>query len=220
MLNTMPLWFWKAIALSFTGARLWNLANRSCWTGMSLLLLLRKYSLIRQTCKSLERYHFACSQWRCYWPNPPGCWLCWLCFGLGGISMEQDELTHRIIEDGSVWSSQESHQTCHAMAAQGQGGAGQPPLLFLGSFVGTHWHRGRSWLEDSSGWVGSGLCSGRAAWVSGQGERGVERMAAPSQGKDPSDHFYSLVIAANWFFCIHGLVLVILTWGWVRCVVR
>lgn len=50
--------------------------------------------------------------------------------------MGQDELTHRIIEDGSVWSLQESSQTSQAMAAQGQGGAGQP-LLLSGSFVGT-----------------------------------------------------------------------------------
>lgn len=168
MLNTMPLWFWKAVAFPFIGARFWNLADRSCWTGICLLLLLRKYSSIRQTCESLEKYHFACTQWRCYWPNFPGCCLG---FSLGGIFVGQDELTHRIIEDGSVWSLQESSQTSQAMAAQGQGGAGQP-LLLSGSFVGTQWHGGRSWLEDSSGWVGSGLCYGRVAWVSEQGERG------------------------------------------------
>lgn len=81
-------------------------------------------------------------------------------------------------------------QAFHAVAAQGQGGAEQP-LLLSGSFVGTQWHRGRSWLEDSSGGVGSGLCYGRAAWVSEQGERGMESMAPPSPDKDPSDHFYS-----------------------------
>lgn len=64
--------------------------------------------------------------------------------------MGQDEVTHRIIEDGSVWALQESSQTFRAMSAQGQGGAGQPPLL-SGSFVGTQWHGGKSWLEDSSG---------------------------------------------------------------------
>lgn len=50
--------------------------------------------------------------------------------------MGQDEVTHGIIEEGSVWSLQESSQTPHAMAAQGQGGAGQAPLL-SDSLVGT-----------------------------------------------------------------------------------
>lgn len=43
--------------------------------------------------------------------------------------MGQDEVTQSIIEEGSVWSLQESSQTSHAMAAEGQGGAGQPPVL-------------------------------------------------------------------------------------------
>lgn len=64
--------------------------------------------------------------------------------------MGQDEVTHRIIEDGSVWFLEESSQTSQAMAVQGKGGAGQP-LLLSGSFVGTQWHGGRSWLKDSSG---------------------------------------------------------------------
>lgn len=35
--------------------------------------------------------------------------------------------------------------------------------------------------------------------------------------KGPSDHFYSVLLAANQFFCCRGLVLVTLTWGWARC---
>lgn len=123
--------------------------------------------------------------------------------------MGQDEVTHRIIEEGSVWSLQESSQTPHARAAEGQGGAGQPPLL-SGSFVGTQWHRGRSWLQDSSDGWDLGCVTEEQHGSVGRGE-GVESMAAPSQGKDPSEHFYPLLIAANRFFCPHGLVLVMLT---------
>lgn len=41
----------------------------------------------------------------------------------------------------------------------------------------------------------------------------MESMAAPSHGKDLSDHFHPLLIVAKWFFCPHGLVLVTLTEG-------
>lgn len=118
--------------------------------------------------------------------------------------MGQDEVTQRIIEEGSV-SLQESSQNSPAMAAEGQGGAGQllcsqAPLLAP---------RGRSWLENSSdGWDLMGEHHGSVSR-----DRGMESMAAPSQGKDPSDHFDSLLIAANRFFCPHGLVLVTLTEG-------
>lgn len=91
------------------------------------------------------------------------------------------------------------------MAAQGQGGAGHSALL-PGSFVGP------SGTEGEAGWR-TALMRGVWAvlWRSEQGERGMEGMAAPSQAKDPSDHSYSLLRAANWFFCCHGLVLFTLT---------
>lgn len=101
------------------------------------------------------------------------------------------------------------------------------------------------WLLKARVELGSLLCSqtpllapsgteGEAGWstvlmsgiwdvlgkVSEQGERGMESMVAPSQGKDLSDHSYSLLRVANRFFRCHGLVLFTLTWGWVRCVVR
>lgn len=110
--------------------------------------------------------------------------------------MGQDEVTQRIIEEGSV-SLQESSQNSPAMAAEGQAGAGQ----LLCSQAPWLAPRGSSWQENIP----------QLWWESR--ERGMESMAAPSQGKDPSDHLDSLLIAANRFSCPHGLVLVTLTEG-------
>lgn len=42
---------------------------------------------------------------------------------------QDDAVTHRIIERGSVWSLQDCSQTFRAMAARGRGGVRQPLLL-------------------------------------------------------------------------------------------
>lgn len=68
--------------------------------------------------------------------------------------MGQDEVTQRIIEEGSV-SLQESSQNSPAMAAEGQGGAGQ----LLCSQAPWLAPRGSSWQENSSGGR-----AGRGGW--------------------------------------------------------
>lgn len=93
----------------------------------------------------------------------------------------------------SLLAGEQPEFPCHG--CWGPGWSWAAPLL-SGSLVGTQ----REQLAGEQLW-----------WESR--ERGMESKAAPSQGKDPSDHLDSLLTAANRFFCPHGLVLVTLTEG-------